>query len=318
MGEILARVRAYLKEASTAKFLYALAILMMAMFIIVRIDALAIVSAMLFIFGVISESAQSAKEKGLWHELKEIGIAIALALMLWFGASFVLNTSSPFNAVVSCSMLNTLHRGDVIILHGGQVNAPEITVDPAELAAALERGEEHFMCGLCRTDAGLVPCTIDALTGEAKNGTLIRYNCGICTQTEGNIVRNTVCTVGVHIGGKYIDASKREGDIIVYRPWQGDLFARTGDIIHRALAKVRAGNETYILTKGDNNPVFDTQFVDPQTGLTNSIVTERQVIGKSLLSLPFFGYVKLVAAGQLASPKECNVVLGYVENQVNQ
>ncbi len=301
-----------LKKINDTKALYIAAVLFLVLFIVVRADALAVVAAVLFIIGVIVESIVSAKEKGLGHEIKEIVIAIAIALVLWFGSSLLLNTSSPFNGVVSCSMLNTLQRGDVVVLQGGAVKATEVNISGAELDRIITNGEEHYICAFCSDGNNVRPCSIDPRTGMEALGDVLHYKCGVCRQKRGASEMYTACTEGVYIKGVYVDATLKQGDIVVYRPAKEDLFAMTGDIIHRALVKINADGNTYYLIKGDNNPLFDVQGFDSTLTRTNGMVNESQILGKSVFVIPFLGYVKLVAAGQLENPENCNIINEYI------
>ena len=293
------------------KGVYAVALAFAALFIVLRMDFLAVAAALMFIVGVIFESMESAKKKGVSHEIKEIVVAIAVAVLLWFGSSIVLNTPSPYNAVVSCSMLPTLQRGDVVVLLGGEVSVPEINLTRDEFEEMLARGEEHYVCGFCGRGESYVPCTIDPRTGMEVKGKILRYKCGVCKQYYEGEERSIACTEGVYLKGTYFDAAAPEGDIIVYKPRSDDLFAVIGDIIHRAIVKINVDGDSYYLIKGDNNPMFDVQAFDSGLRRTNSIVHSSQLLGKHILTIPVIGYVKLVAAGQFATPENCKTLLSY-------
>ncbi|MGB9635169.1 MAG: hypothetical protein ACP5H8_01130 [Candidatus Micrarchaeia archaeon] len=300
-------------EKITHREIYITALIIAIAFIILRIDLLAIVSALLFITGVVFESMLSAKEKGVKHELKEVLIAICAALVLWFGASILLNTPSPFNAVVSCSMLNTLQRGDVVVLVGGQnINTAEVNLTKKEFDEMVGSNEIHYVCGYCKQeDNGYTTCAINPYTGARAAGKILNYECSVCTQEAYGKERQIPCVRGVWIKDTYVNVSKKEGDIIVYRPKTTDVFASTGDIIHRAIVKINVEDKRYYLIKGDNNNMFDVQMFDTTLRQTNDIADEGQILGRSVLVLPFLGYIKLVAAGQIANPENCYTLLKY-------
>jgi len=302
-----------LKELNERKMFYIVTAVMFVLYFLIRIDMLAVLGAIFFIIGVISESFVNANEKGIKNEIKEIVIAIVIALILWYGAIFILGTDMPFNAVVSCSMLDTLYRGDVIILQGTTPNVNEINITLNDYEKIIENNEAHFVCGICIDDYGVqTPCSINPLTLQREIGEIIKYDCGYCNQVTNNINEKVVCTHGVTIKNKYFDATKKEGDIVVYRPKPTDIFSLVGDIIHRGIVKINVENDsTYYLIKGDNNPQFDVQIYDSKNKITNSIVNENQIKGKSLFSLPFLGYVKLVASGQIANPQGCDSRIYY-------
>jgi len=302
-----------LKELNKRKIFYIITFLMFFLYFLFRIDVMAILGAMFFILGVVSESLVNAKEKGIKNEVKEILIAIAIALILWYSAIFILKTDMPFNGVVSCSMLDSLYRGDVVILYGGQPNVDEINISLNEYERIIETNEQHFVCGICVDDYGVqTPCSINPITMERAYGEIIKYDCGYCKEIKNNVESKVVCTHGVTIKGKYFDATKKEGDIIVYRPKETDIFSLVGDIIHRGIVRINVeNNSSYYLIKGDNNPQFDTQIYNLGGKVTNSLVEEKQVMGKSIFSLPFLGYVKLVASGQIANPPGCETRIYY-------
>ncbi len=301
-----------LRELNERKLFYIVTLVMFVIYIFVRLDFVAILGALFFIIGVISESYVNAAEKGIKSEIKEIVIAIFIALMLWYGAVFILNTEMPFNAVVSCSMLDTLHRGDVIVLQGATPNVKEVNLSKEEYNTIINNGEEHYVCGVCIDEYGVqTPCSINPKTMERAFGEVLKYNCGYCKEIIDGNENSIVCTHGVTIKEKYFDATTKKGDIVVYRPKETDIFSLVGDIIHRGIVKINVENNSYYLIKGDNNPQFDVQIYDSKRILTNSIVEEKQIMGKSLFSLPFLGYVKLVASGQIANPPGCETRIYY-------
>ncbi|MEM4332494.1 MAG: hypothetical protein QW500_04430 [Candidatus Micrarchaeia archaeon] len=300
-----------IKKINKNKWFYILAIAFVVIFVIVRIDIFAITAAIFFILGVVAESIESAREKGIMHELREIVIAIAVALSVLFAASILLGTSSPFNAVVSCSMLNTLQRGDVVLLQNAPIKAYEVSLTEEQFNKILQNGEEHYVCGKCSDDGITVrPCTINPQTGLEAKGEVLQYKCSLCSIKISGKPGEIVCTEGVTIAGHYFSAVDRTGDIIVYRPKKEDLFSEIGDIIHRAIVKINVDGESYYLIKGDNNPMFDVQAYDKNLRRTNSIASASQVLGRSWLTLPLIGYVKLVGAGQLSLPAGCEILLG--------
>lgn len=93
-------------------------------------------------------------------------------------------------------------------------------------------------------------------------------------------------------------------DVIVYF----SEFKRI-EIIHRAVAKIKGADGTFILTKGDNNPLLD-QDCGPVESVPGSngkdllfplkpcasprLIPESVIRGKMLFKLPLVGYVKLL------------------------
>lgn len=106
-------------------------------------------------------------------------------------------------------------------------------------------------------------------------------------------------------GQQVIVPSKGTSDIVVYTSTHKNL-----EIIHRAVVKIRADGEYFVLTKGDNNPSLDqdcgsvSQLFVPgsvaeQTFTSKSCpspypIPLSQVKGKALVWIPWLGYVKLI------------------------
>src|SRR5271157_4437056 len=59
--------------------------------------------SLISIFGL--DILVGAKTHGIKQELIELAIAVVIALVIWFGIVFLLGTSSPISAIVSCSLL---------------------------------------------------------------------------------------------------------------------------------------------------------------------------------------------------------------------
>jgi hypothetical protein len=91
----------------------------------------------------------------------ELGYALAFAIAAWFALGFVLQTDSPINVVTSCSMLPNLHRGDLVFIQGGGVNAPSISVSPEDLQTL----KVHKT--ICKTGQWDSACTDEVLVGNA-------------------------------------------------------------------------------------------------------------------------------------------------------
>jgi signal peptidase I len=98
----------------------------------------------------------------------------------------------------------------------------------------------------------------------------------------------------VVIGGSAVSLN-RSNDIIVYNAYPAGT-----QIIHRVFAKIKAGNDYFLLTKGDANLALDqmTQTgdacIDENIGCISTPVTQNRLVGKQvLIPLPLLGHVKL-------------------------
>jgi len=276
------------------------------------------------IFLVGMEISQGAKSHGWKKEFIDTLMAVAVALAIWFGAQFVLHTNTPVSAVVSCSMLNELQRGDFVIVQGTEINAPEIEMTKKELENMVNgpfvvfyNGKNYTFdkpfnsyCYRYRNDD---LCTAYFTSDEEfiEYAGPATYHYKLCDlQYVGKQINGKLrCLDYAEIKGKVIRLGNKDADIIVYTPRQTDLFSAVGDIVHRAVAKIKTGNETYYLTGGDNNPVLDIQEYDYMLGKGNFPPSADNVKGKVIARAPYLGYLKLFVFGFWQEYEQCGWTL---------
>ncbi|MEM0475910.1 MAG: S26 family signal peptidase [Candidatus Norongarragalinales archaeon] len=262
------------------------------------------------LFGNIAAGGEKEKSG---RELKklalEIGATAAVAVAAWLALCFALQTSSPLNVVTSCSMLPRLERGDFIILQGGGIKAQEVQVpfrlsetftQPTILDARKqgkryslaystflldENGKPHSFANYSFADCVKVP--LDTPFGLSVNG----------ASTESEALE--ACASGVSVNNVFFSAAN-ENDVVVYEAQPSQY----GLIIHRVLARIRAPDGVFYLTKGDNN-----QFADQQLGI--NVVPESAVKGRVVARIPFIGYFKLLLFLQFDFPAGCDSMLRY-------
>jgi signal peptidase I len=219
-----------------------------------------------------------AETKNVSAPLWELAKTLALAIAAWVIICIVLQTAKPMNVVTSCSMLPVLHRGDLVFLQGGQINAPTAQITSSIKAA----------------DVSYVNCTVNYFNGSKAV---------------------TPCVSSIRAGSVDYPARTRN-DVLIYDAEP----AAYGAIIHRSVLWLAAGNQSFLLTKGDNNP-----GLDQQSGI--SPVTADRINGKVILTVPAIGYLKVflfagfdfilrLPTGDLAyamsafdAPAGCNYVL---------
>lgn len=277
------------------------------------------------VFFVAVEVKTGVKRHGWKHEIVDTVIAIVIALMLWFGATIVLNTNTPISGVVSCSMLPNLERGDFIIVQGAEINAYEISMTQTELEAL----------------NGPVTVYADDMEYLVPMPLYSYCNCNpvdpICQKFDkepGNVVEMrgpftyhyTMCTFDykkddVTGYGKCLEYAEFKGekyyanlshDTIVYMAPSGDLYSYVGDIVHRAFFKIDVDGDKYYLTKGDNNPIMDLQVAgcsNPE--IMNHPVPEKNVKGKVIARIPYLGYLKLLISGYWEEDSQCGWIIDY-------
>ncbi|ABR56882.1 signal peptidase I [Methanococcus aeolicus Nankai-3] len=99
------------------------------------------------------------------------------------------------------------------------------------------------------------------------------------------------------------------GDIVVYKAhWATDNYTiiesnilvnnkllylldgpTTKPVIHRVIDKVQYKNNTYIVTKGDNNPINDPELIS-----VNQIKQKVITINGAPLVIPYIGYISII------------------------
>jgi len=303
-------LKRFVEWAAATKALYIVFAIVFALYLITKSAIFAILTALSLIALFAVDTLQSASKGGWKNEAKEIVIAVLVAAAIWYGGGFILHTGAPLDAVVSCSMLPNLERGDMVILQGGEPGAPEVSVSQAQFSAQDWR-KEQVVCALCERPGGrMEPCAANVVmtplglkaTGEAnQTGNLLQYECGTCARSYFDGRSEQVpCTKAVLVGGQRV-VKDYSADTVVYTPAQGDTFR--GETIHRVYLKIDAGGKKYYFTRGDNNDQLDLQY-------GNSPIPEERVVGKVIARLPYVGYIKLFLFGMFGTPAGCDSVMG--------
>lgn len=268
------------------------------------------------IFGIVAlEIKVGMSRHGIWYEIKETIIALLFALLLWFGAGFLLNTPSPLSAVASCSMLPVLERGDFVIVQGAPVSAYELNLSekqfqqllgPAKVRDKSFQGSIYSYCMKMNDRICFEWLEKPEQFSERRGPLTFHYSS--CTLWSEEGISFFPCVTSVEYEGKNYSLNSSH-DIIVYQPAQNDIFSLIGDIVHRAQFKINVGEESYYLTKGDNNQVFDIQFFDYERKMGNAPVPEERVRGKVISRIPYLGYLKLFISGYFTKPEQCDTLL---------
>lgn len=318
-------MKKYLKEKlepiAKSNILYFILIASFLLFLLTRQPAFGLIIGLSIFALVAVEVGMGIATGGIGKELKEILIALIVALAVWYGSSFLLNTPAPLDAIVSCSMLPHFDRGDLVILQGASVTAPtlQITSDEyKEITSGIAL--VHFPNGTKQVNGSIVSycsknkddlCSLflssPAQFSEERGPLTFTY--ARCTKvfTASKQEGTTPCVTSVAYKGTVI-TENLSNDVIVYQPSKDDFYARSGDIIHRALLKLEVNNITYYITKGDNNPIADIQVFDYATGAGNRPAASSQLKGKVLLRVPYIGFFKLFISGMFIEPTGCDTI----------
>lgn len=288
-------------------------------FVPMLIAALVVVELFAYVGLEVKEGAQ---KHGWKHEALDTLIALIVAVAAWYGASFILNTSSPVSAVVSCSMLPNLQRGDFVIVQGAPVRAYDIDMSAAELASLSGPATLFYNGTNVSIDGSLFAYCLSHNAGvcdalkrapesvvEQKGAFTYRYEqCPISFSTGASLYEPCVRTVTFH-GRDYL--TNLSNDVIVYQPPAGDVYSSVGDIVHRVMFQISAGGKTYYLTRGDNNPILDIQVYDYGTGASNHPIPQSNTRGRVVARVPLLGYFKLFISGFLQEDSQCKTQLTF-------
>lgn len=274
------------------------------------------------------EVNSGAKKHGWKHEIVDTAIALGIAVAIWFGLCFILNTNTPISGVVSCSMLPNLQRGDFVIVQGASPAAYSLQMTSVELSSLTDDATVYYsnksetivgsIFAYCTQHVGGEMCSAFISNPESvieQKGAFI-YKYERCELNYSNGDRKTEpCLKSVTFHEQeYL--TNFSNDVLVYQPVSGDLFSLVGDIVHRAMFKiditdVKGGNSTYYLTRGDNNPVLDLQIYEYSRSLGNHPVPDENLRGKVIFRVPYLGYFKLFISGYLQEDSQCKTQLGF-------
>ncbi|MFH1447327.1 MAG: hypothetical protein ABIG39_00545 [Candidatus Micrarchaeota archaeon] len=301
-----------LKRLLDSKLIYVLLAVFFVLFLLSKSTIFAVLCAMVILVMIGGESAIGISEHGFKRELFELVAAIATAFAIWFGLGLALSTPAPLNAIVSCSMLPNLERGDLVILHGSEPNGIDIPIDEFnfnEISAYIE-GEGTFQTNVslmtyCGYFPSSTPCKALQKTPEkvTENYGPLGFRYGWCTISRAGVESQVQCVRSVNVKGVDYQV-KPIGDTIVYTTIPTDGFSgqySSKEIIHRVFLKVHSGGRTYYITKGDNNDRFDIQY-------ENTPAVRERTSGKVILRVPYLGYFKLFLFGFFGDPPGCDRV----------
>ena len=293
------------------------------LYVLTKNSIFGILFAIALIATVALEVWGGTKKHGWKHELKDTAITLGGIIVFWFVLTIVLNSSVPINAVVSCSMLPNVERGDLILVQGADpigyeleltqeelsaLQSPEATISAGAAGTFKVNGSIYSYCSQHKENLCTLFVSNPEIFTEQKGP--FTFNYGTCTRHDGTIELITPCVTSVEYKGAtyYTNLSH---DTIVYGPPAGDLYSYTGDIIHRLFFKINVGEETYYLTKGDNNPTFDIQVYDYSVMLGNRAPSSSDYKGKILVQVPYLGYPKLFISGFVSETVNCGTTLEY-------
>ena len=269
------------------------------------------------------EVKSGVKAHGWKNEIIDTLIALAVAVFLWYGAGFLLNTETPVSGVVSCSMLPNLQRGDFVFVQGAEVRAYDIEMTSSQAESL--NGPAHITFGnesktipgsifpYCVAGMGSPMCAEFVKNPssfvEKKGAFTYRYERCPLTFKNGTQAYQP-CLKSVEFGGvEYL--TNHSNDVIIFQPPSYDYYSVIGDIVHRTFFRVNVDGKYYYITRGDNNPFLDIQAYDYGSGMMNRPVPEDYLRGKVIGRLPLLGYFKLFISGFFSADPQCETQLEY-------
>ncbi len=300
----------------------ALALLIL-LYVATKISLFGILFAVALVGTVAMEVFSGAKSRGWKEEAKDTAVSLGAIIVLWLALGFVLNSPVPINAVVSCSMLPNVERGDLILVQGAEpigyelelsgselesLQADEVMVTAGDMGTFIVNGSLYSYCSQHRDPVCNTFATAPEIFSESRGP--FTFNYGECERVKGEVILVTPCVESVDFEGQEYFANLSH-DTIVYGPQEGNIYFYTGDIIHRVFFKVNSGGETYYLTKGDNNPIFDVQVYDYSLSMGNDAPSSPDYKGEILFRIPMLGYPKLFISGFFSETVNCDSTLNY-------
>ncbi len=327
------------RESRLSWLLYILLVALIAVYAVYGNVVVGAVTFFLIIIILVYEVKASVSTEGAKKSAIDIAVAVGAAIIFWIILTVVLQTSAPIDAVSSCSMLPTLHRGDLVVLHGignpatfateNHVPVVNLTRTAFQKMEANMNSEFLAYFAYSPTNGSQISYVINpkseynvslyntvcvsqrqylgrqstvyqcAVPEQAQLSNLIRYAYSIGNLTYGALHYNAIYTSQIMVGNTTI-SENYSNPIIVYQTNSRDSFS--GDIIHRVYAMLNVSGQYYFLTKGDNNQALDIEF-------GNYPANQSAVVGYVIADIPVAGYVKLLLSGQIATPAGCNMTL---------
>lgn len=326
------------KKAMSIWVLYAILIASIAAYIFYNNVLIGVFAFVVLVLAIVLDVKTSVETGGIQGAFKEIAMAVGAVVLVWIILIAVLGTSSPVDVVVSCSMLPTLQRGDLVVVHGisnlssfaEENHVPVVNMTQSQFSAmqagmyseflayyayypsnrsdiseTISQSVSGYSIGLYNTkciSGYLFEGQYNRVAGcmvSSQSGNPIKYSYSIGNVTINGQVYNEVYTSGISILNTTV-SQNYSNPIIIYKTTSSDSFS--GDIIHRLYAVIRVGGDYYTLTKGDNNPYLDIEAA-------NYPANQSSIVGYEVARVPYVGYLRLILTGQVGQVPGCNMQL---------
>jgi hypothetical protein len=331
------------KKRTSSKLLWILYIALIALVLVYSVFSSAIIALLvllLIIVIVFTELRYSIREEGLRRSVLDIAAALGVFVAIWIALVLILHTTDPVDVVTSCSMAPVLNRGDVVIVQGisnvssfiAQHNIPIINMSSAEFSNySDEIGSEwvtfypyyngsrnhinlsaivnstQYKVGLYNFTCILVYLNRSelndfgrcALPSSYQQDEILKYNYGVTNVTFHNSSYKIVYTSNITVNNVSYQQNYSNPLIVYNNTLEHD------HTIHRVFAAIDVQGYYYLLTKGDNNVYLD------QEGIVAYPVSQNDVIGMEIASVPLLGYPRLIISGGISTPGGCDMTIQY-------
>ncbi len=305
-------------------------------FIIGLLAFLAIVAA------IVLEFKSSISSEGIKKTAVELLITMAVVvLVIWVLPSVLLQSQSPINVVASCSMLPSLHRGDIVLVHGitnmsaflSHNHVPVVNVTLAQFSSMESNITKEFIEPFAYTDGnkghvvlaqyindsiknysiGLysLPC-INSLLGRGESQGLARCYVNSTVQ-EKSLVRYNYTVGNVTVGSQVLEipeiSSLTIANTTIIENYSNPVVIYktvNGDSFYSDYEII---HRVYAAINADGQYYLLTKgdnnpVIDMQAG--NYPASANDVVGYAIADIPYLGYPSLIIKGQLGTVEQCN------------
>jgi signal peptidase I len=174
---------------------------------------------MIIVILIVLEVVNGINEEGYKKNILEIAVAIIIVVAFWFSLKALLHTSYPLDVVPSCSMLPSLHRGDLILISGitnpSKINAKMINVSNSTYTNFINNIQNEFLSCVAYQQVG------NRLTVSYTD--YPGYSIGLFRSTSS--------------GGEIVSNSSQQGNLVQYSCGTANLIYKNGTVLQEAYTK---------------------------------------------------------------------------------
>ncbi|MBU0586387.1 hypothetical protein KJ780_02670 [Candidatus Micrarchaeota archaeon] len=184
-------------------------VITLGLYVITKHPIFGILIALELVAFVVLEFKEGEKIRGKKGEIEDTVKSFGIALLIWFSLCAVLGTLVPISAIVTCSMLPNVQRGDLVIVHGGGLEGPlEIIEGIASGNLKLVRdlspeSVDAAQIEMSRDEFGAVESAITQVKSPYGNITVRGSMYAYCV---GSHYTNPLCREFLNNSGAFVDS----------------------------------------------------------------------------------------------------------------